>query len=75
MDHQQEFSSPFELLPPVEQVTHMPIGVNKIFIAPNIEKLMQNYNTLHDLPTAQMDKAELPLENTSPTEISHLQQI
>ena len=39
MDSQKEFSSLFEPLPSVEQVTHMPIQVNKIFIAPNIEKL------------------------------------
>ena len=33
-DHQQEFSAPYEPLPPVEQVTH----------TPNTEKLTQNYN-------------------------------
>ena len=38
----QEFSSPFEPLPPVEQVTHMPIEVIEIFIAPDIEKPMHN---------------------------------
>ena len=38
-DCQQEFSSPFEPLPPVEQVTHTPIEVNEIFIAPDIENL------------------------------------
>ena len=73
-DHQQKFSSPFEPLPPVEQVTHMPIEVNYIFIAPNIEKVTQNYNALHDLPTVQMEKADLSLETTSPTDISHLEQ-
>ena len=70
----KEFSAPFEPLPPVKQVTHMPIEVNEIFIAPNIEKFTQNYNALHDLPTAQTDKAELSLENASPTDISHLEQ-
>ena len=56
-DHQQEFSAPFEPMPPVEPVIHMPLEVNEIFIAPNIEKLMQNYDALHDFPTAQTDEA------------------
>ena len=38
-DHQQELSSPFEPLPPVEKVTHMAIELNEIFIAPDIENL------------------------------------
>ena len=74
MDHQQEFSAPFKPLPSVEPVTHMPLEVNEIFIAPNIEKLMQNYDALNDLPTAQTDEAKLSLENTSPTDISQLEQ-
>ena len=37
-DHQQEFSVPFELLPPVEPATHMLLEVNEVFIAPNIKK-------------------------------------
>ena len=48
-DHQQEFSAPFEQLPPGELMTHMPLKVNEVFIAPNIEKLTQNYDTLHDM--------------------------
>ena len=68
---QQEFSALFEPLPPVEQGTHMPIEVNEIFIAPNIEKLVQNYNELHDLSTAQTDKAELSLKMHHP-QISHI---
>ena len=52
-DQQQEFSTPFQPLLPVEPMTHMLLEVNKVFIAPNVEKLMQNYDTLHDLPTAQ----------------------
>ena len=48
-DHQQEFSTSFEPLPPVEQVTYMPIEVNEIFIVPDIEKLTQKYDTLHDV--------------------------
>ena len=41
----------------------MPIEVNESFITPNVEKLMQNYNALHDLPTVQLDecyKTKLP---------------
>ena len=74
MDHQQEFSSPFEPLPHVEQVTHMPTQVNEIFIAPDIEKLAANYDALHDLPAVQMDKADLFLEKTSHADIPHLEQ-
>ena len=61
-------------MPPVDQVTHMPIKVNEIFTAPDIEKLLQNYDALHDLPIVQMDKAELSPENASPTDIPHLEQ-
>ena len=39
-----------------------------------LEKLVQNYHALHDLPTAQIDKVEISLENTSPTGISHSEQ-
>ena len=52
----------------------MPIEVNEMFITPDIEKLMQNYDALHDLATGQMDKAELSLQNTSSTDIPHLEQ-
>ena len=65
-DHQQEFSEP---LPLVEPMTHTPLEVNKIFIASNIEKLTQNYDALHELPTEQFDKSKLSLENSSPTDI------
>ena len=44
-DHQQEFSTPFEPLPHVEPVTHIPLEVNEIVITPDIEKLTQNYDT------------------------------
>ena len=37
-DCQQEFRSPFEPFPPVEQVIHITIEVNEIFISPDIEK-------------------------------------
>ena len=73
-DHQQEFSTPFEPLPPVEQTTPMPLEVNEIFIAPNIEKHTQNYEALHDLPTARTDKAKLSLENAWPMDIQQLEQ-
>ena len=61
-DGQQEFSSPFEPLPPVEQATHMPIEVNEIFIEPGIEKQTKNYDALADLPTVQMENANLSPE-------------
>ena len=35
---------------------------------------MQNYDVLYDLPTAQMDKVELFLQNASPADIWHLEQ-
>ena len=72
--HQQEFSATFQPLPPYEPATYMPLEVNEIFTAPNIEKLMQNYNALHDIPIAQTDKAKLCLENVSPTDIAQLEQ-
>ena len=52
----------------------MPIQVNQIFIAPDIEKLATNFDALHDLPTVQIDKANLSLENDSPTDIPNLEQ-
>ena len=61
-DHQQEFSAPFEPLPPVE--------VNEIFIAPDIEKLTQ---MMTHCMTVQMDETKLTLENASPADIHHLE--
>ena len=52
-DHQQEFSTPFEPLPPVEPVTHTMLEVNEVVITPDIERLMQAYDTLHNPLTAQ----------------------
>ena len=52
----------------------MPLEVNEICIAPNIEKPMQNYDALHGLPTAQTEKAKLSLENVSLTDIPQLEQ-
>ena len=62
-DHQQKFSAPFEALAPVEPVTYMPLEVDEILISPTIEKLTQNYDALHDLPTAQTNEAKLSLKN------------
>ena len=67
-DDQQEFSAPFE------PMTHTPLEINEDFIASNIENLVQNYEALHDLPTAQTDKAKLSPENASPTDIPCLEQ-
>ena len=61
-DCQQKFSSPFEPLAPVKQVTHTPIEVNEIFIAPDIEYFVENHDSLDGVPTVQMDKAELSLK-------------
>ena len=62
-DHQQEFSIPIEPLPSVEPVTHMPLDMNEVFIAPDIKRLMQTYNKLHDSPTEQTnDDIKLSLE-------------
>ena len=73
-NHQQDFSSPFGPLCPVEQVTHLAIQVNKIFVAPYIEKLATDYDALPDLPTVQTENANLFLENASPRDIPHLEQ-
>ena len=35
---------------PVEQSPHTPIVVHEIFINPDIENLVQNYDTLKSLP-------------------------
>ena len=73
-DHKREFSTPFEPLPLVEPVTCMPLEVNEVFIAPIIEKVMQTYNPLHDLPTGQTnDDFKMSLENALPTDIPQLE--
>ena len=74
-DHTWEFSAPFEPLPPVESLAHAPLEVNEVFITPDVEKLVQNYDALHDLSIVQIDKAKISLENASPTDIPHLEQI
>ena len=48
--------------------------VNGIFVAPNIQNITQNYDTLNTLPVTQADEAELSLENASPADIPHLEQ-
>ena len=69
-------STPFEPLPPVEPVTHTLLEVNEIVITPDIEKLAQNYDTLHDLPKEQTgDNDGLSLENASPTDSPQLEEI
>ena len=53
----------------------MPLEVNEVFSAPDIEKLVQIYDTLHDLPTGQTnDDIKLSLENALPTDIQQLAQ-
>ena len=66
---------PLESLPPVEPVTHMSLELNEVFIAPDIERLMQTYDTLCGLPTGQTnDDIKLSLQNTLPTDIPQLEQ-
>ena len=72
-DHQQELSAPFESLSPLQQSTHTPIEVNGIFIAPDIENLTQNYDTLKALLVTQADEARLSLDNASHADIPHLE--
>ena len=52
----------------------MPIKVNEITVASDVEKLATNYDAVHDLPTVQADNANLFLENASPIDIPHLEQ-
>ena len=40
-DHQLEFSTPFELLPPVKPVAHTPLEMNETVITPDTEGFMQ----------------------------------
>ena len=61
-----------EPLPPVEPMTHISLEVNEVFINHNVEKLMQNYDALHNLTTKQTDEAKLSLENAPPIHIFHI---
>ena len=63
-----------EPLPPVEQSTQTPVEVNKIFVAPDIDNFMQNYDMLKLLPVTQADEARLFLDNVLPTDMPHLEQ-
>ena len=63
-DHQQEFSTPFEPLPPVEPGTNTPVELNEVIMAPDIEGLTQAYDTLDNPLTEQTrDTVKLSLEN------------
>ena len=74
-DHQQEFIAPFHPLPPFEPATHTPLELNEVLFAPNIENLTQNYDALHDLPTAQTNNDAKPsLENVLPADIPQLEE-
>ena len=47
--------------------------MNEAFITPDIDRLTQAYDTLHDPPTAQtIDDIKLSLENASPADIPQL---
>ena len=74
-NQQQEFSTHFEPISPVEPVMDTPLEVNEAFISPDIESIVQTYDTLHDSPTAQTgDDVKLSLENASPTDIPQLEE-
>ena len=60
IDNLQELGKVFEPLPPVEQSTHTPIDIHKIFIKPNIENLIQNYDTQNNLLAIQSEESKLP---------------
>ena len=49
--------------------------MNEVFIAPNVKKLTQIYDKLHDLPPRQTsDDVKLSLENTLAADIPQLEQ-
>ena len=41
INHQQECSTPFEPLPPVETVSHTPLDVNGVIVTSDTERLTQ----------------------------------
>ena len=54
-------------------MVHTPLEVNEVIIMPDIERLAQTYDTLHDPTTYQTgDNVKLSLENTSPADISQI---
>ena len=74
-DHQQQFSTPFEPLPPVESVTHTSLEVNEVVIMPDVNRFMQAYDTWDDSPTVLTgDDIKLSLKNASPTDIPQLEE-
>ena len=54
-DNLEELRIPFKPLPPVEQATHIPVEVHKIFMKPDIENLTPNYDTQNNLPAIQSE--------------------
>ena len=51
----------------------MPLEANEVFIAPDIGRLSQTYNTLHGSPIAQTnDDIKVSLENMLPVDILQL---
>ena len=60
---------------PIEPVTHMPVEVKEVFITPDIERLIQTWDTSHGSPIAQTnDDIKLSLENVSTSDILKLEQ-
>ena len=48
--------------------------MNDVFITPDVERLMQGYDTLQDPPTVQTaDDIKLSLKNASPTAILQME--
>ena len=73
-DHQQELSLPFEPLPPVEPVAHTQLEVNEVFIASNIEKLIQTYNAYMTYPLDRlMMMSNYHLKTFCPQSLCHCQ--
>ena len=49
--------------------------MNEVVIVPDIERITQAYDTLHDPPAEQTgDNIKLSLKNTSPTDIPQLKE-
>ena len=56
-------------------MTHTPVEMNEVVIVPDIERLVQAYDTLHDSPTEQTgDNIKLSLGNALPTNIPQLKE-
>ena len=63
-DNLQEVGKPFEPLPRIWQSTHTPTDIQEFFIKPDIENLIQNYDTHNSLPAIQSEESKLSLDNT-----------